>query len=205
LEVFQALERLVRDAAAGSSAGGTGRWEEVERAWVLFPPSGVAPRGVVHFCGGAFAGASPQLTYRLLLETLCAKGSFVIVATPYVTTFDHLRVADEVCGDERGPVCAHVPDAPTRPRPAVARLQVQFTFDRAFRALAPRLAPGLPVWGMGALSGAAAPRAFPCARAFVHLICHCAGHSMGALAQCLISSRYAVTRAGNVLMSAWRG
>jgi predicted alpha/beta hydrolase len=53
---------------------------------------------------------------------------------------------------------------------------VQFTFDRASRALAPRLAPGLPVWGMG--------------------------HSMGALAQCLIASRYAVTRAGNVLMSA---
>jgi hypothetical protein len=118
--VFSALERLVRDAAAGSSAGGTGRWEELERAWVLFPPAGAAPRGVVHFCGGAFAGASPQLTYRLLLETLCSKGSFVIVATPYVTTFDHLRVADEArtVEQERCVALAGVEsDAPTRSSP----------------------------------------------------------------------------------------
>lgn len=149
LDVLNALERLVRDAAAGASAGGSGRWEEVERAWVLFPPSEAGePRGVVHFCGGAFVGASPQLTYRLFLETLSAKTGCVIVATPYVTSFDHLRVADEA----------------------------QFTFDRASRALAQRLPPNLPVWGMG--------------------------HSMGALAQCLISSRYAVARAGNVLLSA---
>jgi hypothetical protein len=42
-----------------------------------------------------------------------------------VTQFDHLRVADEA----------------------------QFTFDRAFRALAPRLPPGLPIWGMGEHAG----------------------------------------------------
>ena len=145
LDVFNALERLVRDAAAGSSAGGSGRWEEIEKAWVLSPTT--TPRGVVHFCGGAFVGASPQLSYRLFLETLSAKTGCVIVATPYVTSFDHLRVADEA----------------------------QFTFDRASRALASRLPPDLPVWGMG--------------------------HSMGALAQCLISSRYAVARSGNVLLS----
>eukprot|EP00955_Chlamydomonas_euryale_P090691 364562-Chlamydomonas_euryale.AAC.14 len=34
-------------------------------AWVVSPPPGYGPaRGVVHFLGGAFAGAAPQLLYR---------------------------------------------------------------------------------------------------------------------------------------------
>jgi hypothetical protein len=40
------------------------------------------------------------------------------------------------------------------------------------------------------------------ARALTRFRCFASGHSMGALAQCLIASRYAVTRAGNVLISA---
>lgn len=148
-DVFGALDKALRDAAASADAGGVGRWEVVERCWVLFPPTGTPPAGVVHFCGGAFASAAPALTYRLFLETLCERGALVVVATPYATSFDHLRVADEV----------------------------QFAFDRAARALASRLPPGggLPVWGMG--------------------------HSMGALAQCLVAARYAAPRAGNVLLS----
>jgi hypothetical protein len=69
----------------------------------------------------------PVQQYRLFLETLCARSGHVIIATPYVTQFDHLRVADEA----------------------------QFTFDRAFRALAPRLPPNLPIWGMGTHAGRA--------------------------------------------------
>ena len=141
------LDRVLRDAAASSDAGGTGRWELVERSWVLFPPKEVPPVGVVFFCGGAFASAAPVLTYRLFLESLSSAGGLAVVATPYSTSFDHLRVADEV----------------------------QFAFDRTSRALGPRLPPGLPVWGVG--------------------------HSMGALAHTLVSSRYAAPRAGNVLMS----
>jgi len=143
-ELFAFLERTLREAAAGAGAGG---WEEVERAWVLLPAG--EPLGVVHFTGGAFAGASPQLTYRLFLETLCSKGRLVVVATPFATSLDHLRVADEA----------------------------QFAFDRALKTLADsaRIPPNLPVWGVG--------------------------HSMGSLAQLLIASRYAVTRAGMVLMS----
>ena len=146
-DIFAAFDKALRDAAASADAGGTGRWEVAEKCWVLFPENDTPPAGVVHFCGGAFASAAPVLTYRLFLETLSQKGALVVVATPYATSFDHLRVADEV----------------------------QFAFDRAVRALAQRLPADLPVWGMG--------------------------HSMGALAQCLVASRYAVPRAGNVLIS----
>lgn len=34
-------------------------------------------QAMVHFIGGAFVGAAPQLTYRLFLETLAARG-FVV-------------------------------------------------------------------------------------------------------------------------------
>jgi len=117
-------ERLLTSAAASASAGGGGRWEEVEGAWVLLP---LAPaRGVIHFVGGAFAGAAPQLTYRLLLETLCDRGELAIIATPYSLSFDHLRITDTA----------------------------QFGFDRARRTLGARLPPDLPVWGVGHSLGA---------------------------------------------------
>ena len=38
-------------------------------AWVLKPKNS-KPRAVVHFVGGIFVGAAPQLTYRLFLERL---------------------------------------------------------------------------------------------------------------------------------------
>ena len=41
---------------------------QVEGNWVLYPPEGRAPEAVVHFLGGAFVGAAPQLAYRTLLE-----------------------------------------------------------------------------------------------------------------------------------------
>jgi hypothetical protein len=53
------------------------------------------PRAVIHFLGGALVGAAPQITYRYLLEKLADKG-FLIVATPYNLSFDHLATCDEV-------------------------------------------------------------------------------------------------------------
>lgn len=41
-------------------------------AWVLKPRK-TKPRSVVHFVGGIFVGAAPQLTYRLFLEGLAEK------------------------------------------------------------------------------------------------------------------------------------
>eukprot|EP00951_Prasinocladus_malaysianus_P040656 scaffold469633_cov29-Prasinocladus_malaysianus.AAC.1 len=62
-------------------------------------------KALVHFIGGAFVGSAPQLFYRLFLETLALRNVMVghplrliidtVIATPYQTGFDHLRVADE--------------------------------------------------------------------------------------------------------------
>lgn len=74
--------------------GGASNWSEVEGAWVLGPRNS-RPWSIVHFVGGIFVGAAPQLAYRLFLERLCEKGVLVI-ATPYASGFDHFSIADEV-------------------------------------------------------------------------------------------------------------
>lgn len=113
---------------------------------MLYPPSDAgAPRCLVHFTGGAFVGAAPQLAYRPLLEALAARGA-LIVASPFATSFDHLKTVDDV----------------------------YFKLSRCLKALGPS-AQMLPAYGLG--------------------------HSLGALIQLLICSRYVVPRAGNVLMS----
>ena len=89
---FTNLERLISDTLGG---GPSGDWREVEGCWVLDPPDNTPPRCLVHFTGGAFVGAAPQLAYRPLLEALAARGA-LIVATPFATGFDHLRTADEI-------------------------------------------------------------------------------------------------------------
>jgi hypothetical protein len=67
-------------------------WQEIFGNWVLIPPQ---PIGVVHFLGGAFIAAAPHITYRRLLEYLAKRG-FVVVATPFINTFDHSVIAEEV-------------------------------------------------------------------------------------------------------------
>ena len=67
-------------------------WQEISGNWVLVPDRPVA---IVHFLGGAFVAAAPQLTYRRLLEYLASQG-YAIVATPFVNTFDHTEIAKSV-------------------------------------------------------------------------------------------------------------
>jgi hypothetical protein len=67
-------------------------WQEISGNWVYIPRQ---PRAVVHFLGGAFVAAAPQLTYRLLLEDL-AKQGYAIIATPFINTFDHRSIASNV-------------------------------------------------------------------------------------------------------------
>jgi Protein of unknown function (DUF1350) len=67
-------------------------WQEVYGNWVLVPPR---PLAIVHFLGGAFVAAAPQVTYRALLEFLASQG-FAVVATPFVNTFDHTTIAKRV-------------------------------------------------------------------------------------------------------------
>ncbi|RWR73193.1 Protein of unknown function DUF1350 [Cinnamomum micranthum f. kanehirae] len=96
IQLYNDIERLITETARISNDGWgvTGDWSEVEGAWVLKPRNS-KPTSVVHFIGGIFVGAAPQLTYRLFLERLSDKGSLVI-ATPYASGFDHFFIADEV-------------------------------------------------------------------------------------------------------------
>jgi hypothetical protein len=144
---------------------------------VLYPPDAYgAPRAAVHFIGGGFVGAAPQLAYRPLLEALAARGALAstppraaaarlparreerpgcclpfldrprprlclcmqVIATPFSTSFDHLREADGA----------------------------YFRLQRALKALGPA-AQALPTYGVG--------------------------HSLGALLHLLIDSRYVVS------------
>ena len=61
---------------------------------MIAPPQG-RPKGTVHFLGGAFAGASPQLIYPLLLQLL-ARAGYTVISTPYAVTFKHVVCAGAV-------------------------------------------------------------------------------------------------------------
>lgn len=59
----------------------------------LFLPFSI--RALIHFLGGAIVGAAPDISYRYILEKLAEKG-FLIVATPYTLSFDHIQTCDDV-------------------------------------------------------------------------------------------------------------
>lgn len=67
-------------------------WQQIAGSWVMIPKQ---PIGVIHFLGGAFVATAPQLTYRWLLEQLCRQG-YIVVATPFVNTFEHQAIAESV-------------------------------------------------------------------------------------------------------------
>jgi Protein of unknown function (DUF1350) len=67
-------------------------WQEVYGNWVLVP---ARPKAIIHFLGGAFVAAAPQVTYRSLLDYLASQG-YAIVATPFVNTLDHTAIAQRV-------------------------------------------------------------------------------------------------------------
>jgi hypothetical protein len=68
---------------------------ELAGGCVAVAPSRQRPRALVHFCGGAAAGAAPSLTYGLLVDSL-ADGGYTVVCTPYNLTFHHDRCARAV-------------------------------------------------------------------------------------------------------------
>ncbi|KAK2965652.1 hypothetical protein RJ640_011728 [Escallonia rubra] len=96
IRLYSEIERLLTETAKQSQYGwgSSSDWSEVEGAWVLKPRNS-PPMSVVHFVGGIFVGAAPQLTYRLFLERLSEKG-ILVIATPYASGFDHFFIADEV-------------------------------------------------------------------------------------------------------------
>ncbi|XP_075483894.1 uncharacterized protein LOC142524050 isoform X2 [Primulina tabacum] len=74
--------------------GASGDWSEIEGAWVLRPKTSKVT-SIVHFVGGIFVGAAPQLTYRLFLKRLADRG-ILFIATPFASGFDHFLIADEL-------------------------------------------------------------------------------------------------------------
>jgi hypothetical protein len=73
-----------------------GNWEEMHGNFLLRPPlTEGAPRALIHFLGGALVGHAPHISYRYLLERLAAKG-YLVVATPYQLSFDHLSTCDTI-------------------------------------------------------------------------------------------------------------
>lgn len=83
-------------SSSSSSKATFGDWEELHGNFLLRPSASQGPpRALLHFLGGALVGAAPQITYRYMLERLAEKG-FLVVATPYQLSFDHLSTCDVV-------------------------------------------------------------------------------------------------------------
>lgn len=75
-----------------------GDWEELHGNYLLRPSiSQGPPRALLHFLGGAIVGAAPHVSYRYMLERLAQEG-YLVVATPYQLSFDHLSTCDAVIG-----------------------------------------------------------------------------------------------------------
>mmetsp|Transcript_25043 Transcript_25043/g.51875 ORF Transcript_25043/g.51875 Transcript_25043/m.51875 type:complete len:519 (+) Transcript_25043:110-1666(+) len=98
-EMDAAMNEATNSDDNGDDDGATivqpGRWEALHGNYILRPPNNSQPRALLHFLGGALLGAAPDLTYRYLLERLSTKG-YLIVATPYQLSFDHLQTCDEI-------------------------------------------------------------------------------------------------------------
>ncbi|CAI9778198.1 unnamed protein product [Fraxinus pennsylvanica] len=119
IQLYRDIERVLTETVKQFQDGGnSGDWNEIEGAWVL-RPSNSKLRSIVHFVGGIFVGAAPQLTYRLFLERLADRG-ILVIATPYAGGFDHFLIADEV----------------------------QFKFERCLRVLQETV-EDLPTFGIG--------------------------------------------------------
>ena len=60
-------------------------WRQIGAIWELKPAE---PSGQIDFIGGSYLAATPQVSYRRLLEDLAAMG-LVVHAWSYVPGFDH--------------------------------------------------------------------------------------------------------------------
>ena len=67
------------------------RWQQRDDLWVLEPDA--PPRGLIEFIGGSYLAATPQISYRRLLEALAGRG-WRLHAWSYVPGFDHQSQAN---------------------------------------------------------------------------------------------------------------
>jgi hypothetical protein len=68
------------------------RWQQQNDLWILEPAG--PSHGLIEFIGGSYLAATPQLSYRRLLEALAARGQRVH-AWSYVPGFDHQSQAND--------------------------------------------------------------------------------------------------------------
>ncbi len=66
-------------------------WKLIDNVYCLWPPK---PELIIEFIGGSFLSASPQISYRKLLEALSRK-NFAIHAWRYLPSFDHQLQANQ--------------------------------------------------------------------------------------------------------------
>ena len=64
-------------------------WRQRDDLWTHGPAQ---PKGVLQFLGGSGLGASPQLSYRRLLEALSSRG-WLVQCWSYLPSFDHQLLA----------------------------------------------------------------------------------------------------------------
>ena len=72
-------------------------WRQIGAIWQLKPAK---PWGQIDFIGGSYLAATPQVSYRRLLEDLAATG-LVVHAWSYVPGFDHQSQARSAWSDFR--------------------------------------------------------------------------------------------------------
>lgn len=70
------------------------RWRQEGPLWSLDPTGSGPARGTVEFIGGSYLAATPQISYRRLLETLALRG-WRVRGWSYVPGFDHQAQAND--------------------------------------------------------------------------------------------------------------
>ena len=66
-------------------------WQQLDDIWISRPSN---PKALLQFIGGSGLGATPQLSYRRLLEALTKQG-WLVHCWPFVPNFDHQFLAVE--------------------------------------------------------------------------------------------------------------
>ena len=85
------------EAHDGSQSVSAQTWRQRGALWLLEPrPTGLGPepRGQIEFIGGSYLAATPQLSYRRLLEALAGRG-WQVAAWSFVPGFDHQAQAND--------------------------------------------------------------------------------------------------------------
>ena len=72
-------------------------WRQLGSIWQLRPPR---PRTLVEFIGGSYLAATPQVSYRRLLEGLVSR-NIAVHAWSYIPGFDHQNQARQAWSDLR--------------------------------------------------------------------------------------------------------